>query len=94
MRAYASKLNKNSESYATNRAEMLALVDELHALKDRAKQLSERRRPRFVERGQLTPRERLATLLDPGMPFLELYGLANYMVDVADREKSVPGASA
>ena len=94
MTAYPSKLNTNSESYASNRAEMLALVDELHALKDRARQLSERRRPRFVERGQLTPRERLATLLDPGMPFLELYGLANYMVDVADREKSVPGASA
>ncbi len=93
MTVYVSKINTSSETFATNRSEMLALVDELHQLKDRAKQLSERRRSRFEERGQLTPRERLARLLDPGMPFLELYGLANYLVDTADRDKSIPGAS-
>lgn len=70
------------------------MVEELHRIKDRARALLEKRRSRFDERGQLTPHERLVRILDPGMPFLELYGLANYMVDTDDREKSIPGASA
>ena len=93
MTIFVSKTNTSSDAYLTNRADMLVLVDELHALKDRARQLSERRRPRFEERGQLTPRERVARVLDPGLPFLELYGLANYTVDTEDREKSIPGAN-
>ncbi|WP_288903964.1 carboxyl transferase domain-containing protein [uncultured Sneathiella sp.] len=93
MTVFSSKIVTSSDSFAANRQEMLALVDDLQALKDRAKQLSETRRARFEERGQLTPRERLVRLLDPGMPFLELFGLANYMVDTNDRDKSIPGAS-
>jgi geranyl-CoA carboxylase beta subunit len=94
MSVFKSRINVQSEEFSTNRADMLGLVDELHRIKDRARQRSERRRPRFEERGQLTPRERLARLLDPGLPFLELYGLANYLVDTDDREKSIPGANA
>jgi geranyl-CoA carboxylase beta subunit len=94
MATFVSKVNTASDAFATNRADMLALIDELQALKDHARQLSERRRPRFEERGQLTPRERIARVLDPGMPYLELYGLANFTVDTPDREKSIPGASA
>ncbi len=93
MTAFVSKIDTGSEAFAENRRDMLALVGELHALKDRAVQLSEKRRPRFEERGQLTPRERLERLLDPGMPFLELFGLADYMVDSEDRGTSIPGAS-
>ncbi|USG60739.1 acyl-CoA carboxylase subunit beta [Sneathiella marina] len=93
MTAFTSKIVSTSDSYVTNRQEMLSLIDDLHALKDRARDLSERRRPIFEQRGQLTPRERVVRLLDPGMPFLELFGLANYMVDTDDREKSIPGAS-
>ena len=37
------------------------------------------------------PRERVALVLDPGSPFLELSTLAGYMFDVPDAEKSVPG---
>lgn len=72
---------------------MLGLIETLQGLRARAELLSEKRRPRFEERGQLTPRERLRRLLDPGMPFLELYGLANYLVDNDNRDESVPGAS-
>ncbi len=93
MSVYASKLSTNTDSYAANRQEMLSLMDDYHAIKDRARALSEKRRARFEERGQLTPRERRTRLLDPGMPFLELYSLANYCVDTDDREKSIPGAS-
>ncbi|WP_334127980.1 acyl-CoA carboxylase subunit beta [Sneathiella sp.] len=94
MTVFSSKIVSSSDAFATNRREMLALVDDLQALKDRATQLSEKRRKVFEERGQLTPRERMVRLLDPGMPFLELFGLANYTVDTPDREKSIPGASA
>jgi geranyl-CoA carboxylase beta subunit len=62
-------------------------------LEARAEALSEHRRARFEERGQITPRERLARLLDPGMPFLRLHTLAGYLADTDDPKKSVPGAS-
>lgn len=94
MTRFQSSVDPNSDVFQKNRAEMLSLVGQVHSLKARAATLSERRRPRFEERGQLTPRERLNRLLDPGMPFLELYALANYLVDTDDRDASVPGASA
>jgi geranyl-CoA carboxylase beta subunit len=93
MDAFHSLVNTQSQAYAKNRADMLALVDRLRRLRDRARVLSERRRDVFDKRGQLLPRERIARLLDPGLPFLELFGLANYLVDEPDRDKSVPGAS-
>jgi geranyl-CoA carboxylase beta subunit len=93
MAVYDSRLNTGTESFASNRQDMLGLIDYYHSIKDRALQRSEQRRPRFEERGQLTPRERLQRLLDPGMPFLELYGAANFLVDTDDRQKSIPGAS-
>jgi geranyl-CoA carboxylase beta subunit len=93
MPVFSSKVDKTSSSFAENRAELLALVGELRELTGRAARLSEKRRPRFEERGQLTPRERLARLLDPGMPFVELYNLANYLVESSDRKESVPGAN-
>ncbi|WP_209003021.1 carboxyl transferase domain-containing protein [Stappia taiwanensis] len=39
---------------------------------------SERARERHLKRGKLLPRERVARLLDPGSPFLEIGGLAAY----------------
>ncbi len=93
MTAFRSNVRPASEEFAANRAAMLALVAQLRELEARAEQLSERRRPRFEERGQLTPRERLARLLDPGMPFLAMHTMANYLVDDPDPATSVPGAS-
>ncbi|ARN75564.1 acyl-CoA carboxylase subunit beta [Oceanicoccus sagamiensis] len=93
MSAFVSSLTTDSESFAENRQEMLSLIDDYHDIKQRAVELSAKRKPRFDERGQLLPRERLLRLLDPGMPFLEMYGLANFLVDTPDREKSVAGAS-
>jgi geranyl-CoA carboxylase beta subunit len=94
MKPFETRIDVGSPDFAGNRADMLALVERLHALRQRAEALSEARRPRFEERGQLTPRERVSHLLDPGLPFLELYGLAGYRVDDADPETSVPGANA
>lgn len=94
MAAFQSRIETQSETFQSNRRDMLRLVDELREIESRATALSERRRPVFEKRGQLTPRERLARLLDPGMPFLELYNLANFLVDDPDRKTSIAGASA
>ncbi|RBW62818.1 acyl-CoA carboxylase subunit beta [Ruegeria sp. A3M17] len=90
---FVSKVVRDSDAFAKNRADMLALVDEMRALEARPVALSEKRRERMEARGQITPRDRLAQLLDPGMPFLQLHGLAGYCVDTDDPEQSVPGAS-
>jgi len=93
MSVFRSRIDANEQVFADNRTEMLVLIDKLRGLEHRAAELSERRRPRFEERGQLTPRERLSGLLDPGLPFIELYNMANYLVDDDDPESSIPGAS-
>ena len=93
MAVFASKINTNSETFLRQRAEMLALVDKLNMLNARGREISEKRKPRFDERGQLTPRERLARLLDPGMPFLEIGNLAGYLVDTKNPDKSIPGST-
>ena len=93
MTQYRSRIDPSSERFVANREEMLALVEKLRSLETRAHDLSERRRPRFEERGQLPPRERLSGLLAPGLPFLELYNMANYLVDDQDPDSTIPGAS-
>ena len=93
MTQYRSRIDPSSDKFVANREEMVTLVDKLRSLERRAHDLSERRRPRFEERGQLTPRERLSGLLDPGLPFLELYNMANYLVDDQDPDSSIPGTS-
>lgn len=82
-----------SAEFDENRAAMEAAIAELRALEARAEQKSEQRRERFHERGQITPRERLARLLDKGMPFLRLHSLAGYMADSDDPERSIPGST-
>ena len=93
MTKFQSKIDTGSESFARNREAMLELVGKMRGLEARAAAKSEERRPVFDKRGQLSPRERLAALLDPGMPFLELCNMASYLVDDPDPETSVPGAS-
>lgn len=93
MSQFQTRINLKSDISSANRAEMLALIDKMRGLEARAETLSEKRRARFEERGQLSPRERLAALLDPGMPFLELYNMASYLVDDPNPETSVPGGS-
>jgi geranyl-CoA carboxylase beta subunit len=93
MAVFESRIDPGSATFRANREDMLGLVGQLREIEGRAARLSEQRRPVFEKRGQLTPRERLARLLDPGMPYLELYNLANYLVDDTDRKTSIPGAS-
>lgn len=90
---FVSQIQTGTDGFQKNRDDMLALVDDLRELESRAVSLSEQRRARFEERGQITPRERLARLLDPGMPFIQLHSLAGYLADSTDPKKSIPGSS-
>jgi geranyl-CoA carboxylase beta subunit len=86
-----SSLSPNSDSFQTNRAGMLSLLEELAQIEGRTRAASERSRKRFEDRHQLLPRDRVALLLDPGRPFIELSKLAGYGLDHPDPAKSVPG---
>ena len=90
MTVFNSRVNAGSDAFQQNRQDMLGLIDRLDELNARGAMISEKRRARMEARGQLTPRERLARLLDPGMPFLEVGNLAGYLLDTADEEKSIP----
>ncbi|KPA19988.1 Methylmalonyl-CoA carboxyltransferase 12S subunit [Shimia sp. SK013] len=87
------KITRADPAFADNRTAMLAAVDALRALEARTAAKSEDRRARFEARGQITPRDRLARLLDPGAPFLRLHSLAGYMADTKDPDKSLPGST-
>src|ERR1700742_2267750 len=81
----------SGDAFKTNRDGMLSLIERMRALEERTRAASSAAKDRFHKRGQLLPRERVALVLDPGSPFIELSTLAGYMFDVADADKSVPG---
>jgi len=93
MTIFNSKINVNSEAFVKNRTDMLQHIEHMRTLNIRGAEVSERRKARFEERGQLTPRERLARLLDPGMPFCAVGNIAGYMQDHVDPERSLPGST-
>ena len=77
MAQLASKIDIRSQEFADNRAAMQPLVDDLRAtLRRNAAGGSESARDKHVQAGKLLARERIAALLDPGSPFLELSALA------------------
>jgi geranyl-CoA carboxylase beta subunit len=91
MPAIESKLDPASSAFQRNREHMLRLIAELRRLEARTREKSAEAKPLFDKRGQLLPRERIARLLDPGAPWLELSSVAGYCLDNPDPEKSVPG---
>ena len=88
-----SRIDSQSETFQQQRSAMLELIARLRALESRAASASAASKPAFDKRGALLPRERLAQLLDPGAPFLELASLAGYCTDDADPASSIPGAA-
>ena len=68
-----SKAIPSSESFQANRAGHLAALDQVAQAAARAAEGGgARARERHISRGKMLPRERVANLLDPGSPFLEL----------------------
>ncbi len=92
MTCLETRLSSTSPDFCANRDAMLALLGRVRQLEERTREASAASRQRFDKRGQLLPRERIALLLDPGSPFLELCTLAGYGLDTPDLDKSVAGA--
>ncbi len=69
----ASQILPGSEEFRANRAAHLAALAEVpEAARAAAEGGGEAARARHVARGKMPPRERVAGLLDPGSPFLEV----------------------
>src|SRR5579884_3398171 len=83
MDALEFHLDTNSDDFRANRARMKSLLDELHRRVDEARQGGgEKYLARHREQGKMPVRDRIAALLDPNTPFLELSPLAaNEMYD-------------
>ncbi|KUP94408.1 carboxyl transferase domain-containing protein [Tritonibacter horizontis] len=93
MNAVYSRITPTDTGLSHNRAEMEALIARMRRLEARAAAKSAEKHQLYERRGQLSPRDRLAALLDPGLPFLELFNMISYLVDDPDPATSVPGAS-
>jgi geranyl-CoA carboxylase beta subunit len=87
-----SKIDTQSDQFQANQSQMLALLAQVEQHKATAVEKSALAKPRFTQRGQLLPRERLGLLLDPGSAFLELCSLSGLGMDTSDLSKSAPGS--
>ena len=77
MARLGTAIDPASEAFQANRVHMEQLVAELRGELARVERGgSDAARARHTARGKLLPRERVATLLDPGSPFLEIAPLA------------------
>jgi len=77
MSILSSHIDPRDPAFQDNAAQLRAAVQDLEArLAQVALGGGEKPRKKHTERGKLLPRERIAALLDPGSPFLELSALA------------------
>ena len=89
MPVLASKLSPRSEDFKANAAAMQVAIDDLHAtLATLALGGGDGPRAKHVARGKLLPRDRVAMLLDPDTPFLEIAPLASLNMN----DNAAPGA--
>src|SRR5688500_8071277 len=89
METLHSQIRPDSPEFRENHGRMAALVAELRARLDQTRQGGgERYLQRHREQGKLPVRDRIAGLLDPGTPFLELSPLAAWEMYDGD----APGA--
>jgi 3-methylcrotonyl-CoA carboxylase beta subunit len=81
MTIFKSAALARSEKFKANESAMESLVADMRAkFATIAKGGGENARARYIARGKMLPRERIAALLDPGAPFLELSQFAGYEV--------------
>jgi len=74
-----SQLKPRSEEFRANAARMRALVEDLKQKVATVTQGGDQAaRDKHTARGKMLPRERVAKLLDPGSPFLEVGQLAGW----------------
>lgn len=80
-------------AFAVNAAAMQAALDGVLAVRAAVEAAAEGVRARYAKRGQLMPRDRLALLLDPGAPWLELCPYAGWK-RYGDKDGTGAGAGA
>ena len=82
-----STLDTSTESFAKNRADMLEQLRVIDELLDQAEAGGgDKAMERMRSRGKLPVRERIANVLDPDSPFLEISALAGYGSDYTSAE--------
>ena len=87
-----TKLDVNSPAFKTNVEFMTAYVEKIRIVERNSRKKEEGYRERAAKRGKLLPRERLAHLLDPGAPFIELSSIAGYLMN-DDTDGSTAGGN-
>ncbi len=80
MKVIQSNIDTNSKDFAANVEYMTEYVAKIRHIENQIRLGEERYRERATKKGKLLPRERLAHLLDPGAPFLEINSFAGYMM--------------
>ena len=93
MAVFKSKINNKSDVFIKNKSEFSELIKKMEDIYCRAEKVSERRRQKFIDRGQLTPRERLSKILDKDSVFIELFNMISYLVDDDNYDTSISGGS-
>ena len=93
MAVFKSKIDNKSDAFSKNKSEFSELIKKMEDIYCRAEKVSERRRQKFIERGQLTPRERLSKILDQDTAFIELFNMISYLVDDDNYDTSISGGS-
>lgn len=81
-----TKIDTNSPGYAKNVEFMLGQIEAFRAIERKMIDTANKAMPKFRERGQLMPRERVNLMLDAGSPFLEIGTLAGYQMDPEDKD--------
>ncbi|MDD9964643.1 MAG: acyl-CoA carboxylase subunit beta [Myxococcales bacterium] len=76
----ATTVRTNSPQFGDNAASMQTYIDRIRAVERRLVATERAHESRARKRGKLLPRERLARLLDPGAPFVELCPMAGYQM--------------
>ena len=92
MTHFESAVQPHSALFQAHRAHMQRQLSEVRALEQRTRERSAQAKSLFDKRGQLLPRERIALLLDPASPWLELSALAGFGLDHPDPARCFAGA--
>ncbi|MCC5989767.1 MAG: acyl-CoA carboxylase subunit beta [Pararhodobacter sp.] len=88
-----SEVVEASPDFEANAARMEAALAAVKAIEAAVEEAGEAARARYGKRGMLLPRDRLALLLDPGAPWLELCALAGWN-RYGDKDGTGAGAGA
>jgi geranyl-CoA carboxylase beta subunit len=91
MPVLSSQVDRRSSVFAARRDVMLERIAEFRAFEDKVVANSSRKAGKFAKQGKLLPRERVARLLDPGAPFLELSTLAGLRMHDDDGDENSAG---